>query len=130
MAFLGITKNALDLKAAVDTNSEPFNVIMCKQKVAEVLNLAAGAALTSIVDGCGFVVYNTNFVPGTLNADIANINDVTAITLVCGACKPGYKPTRDATSKLINACTKIPECNISHKNNTLFNECRVCLNGY
>jgi len=81
--------------------------------------------LDSLVDNCAFGIYNTQAV--TIIADLSNLAN---LSLFCAACKPGTTPTYDPTHKMIIACNEIDKCNFSHKQNNLYNQCRVCLSGY
>ena len=52
-------------------------------------------------------------------------------TFDCISCKPGYKPTYDASGVKITACTVIENCDISNDaNNTWMNMCQTCKSGY
>ena len=80
--------------------------------------LTEGATFDSIPNYCGFILYYVN---KTKSGDIANTPSI-----VCGACKPGYKPT--FTNSVITACTAIENCEVGI-HNLYFNKCAQCAAG-
>ncbi len=74
-----------------------------------------------MIAGCGMYVLNTGY--GSASGFYNNSDEEGDVNLVCGFCKPGFKPDREirTTRRLLNggpselpwtySCTKIPNCN-------------------
>ena len=98
------------------------NLMDCLELTNEDFNLDPLVTFDSIPVNCGFIYY---FVDLLKWGDTA---DLTKLSIVCGGCKPGYKPVYD--TDIIISCIEIENCKLTSSNNLFYNSCGKCVDEF